>query len=198
MTPEQREWQCRLPTIILLTGPMGSGKDYLGRLLVEQAGFVRIAFADALKEEVCAHYGITLDELTARKAEFRPILQNWGVSKREADPYYWIMAWYARVQRADQVDGRSVVCTDCRFPNEALFGIQIGALNVRLVVSEEVRRQRLLQRDGAFDPTWLNHESEQYISQLPVHLELPGDLPDDIILPTLAESYRTLLYGVLP
>lgn len=179
-------WQPRLPDNIFLTAKMAAGKDFVASFLIREAGFTRLAFADALKEEAAAHLGITVEELNARKSEFRPILQNWGVGKRGADQDYWVKEW--AIRRA-AITG-PVVVTDCRFPNEALYGIQIGAMVVRLRASDAVREARLRLRDGGFDPAWLNHISEQHIDALPVHLEISGEMPGEMYVPALADYYR--------
>lgn len=178
-----------LPDNIFLTGLMGSGKDTLGRALVEQAGFARLAFADALKEEVAEHLGITVPELNARKAEFRRLLQDWGTMKRETDEDYWIKQWCIRRVR---IDG-PVVCTDLRYYNEAFFALESGGLLLRVEVPEEERIARLMARDGRFDPSWGNHPSELYIPELPVHAEVPGNLPEESRVPTIAAVYSSML-----
>jgi len=44
--------------IIGLSGPAGCGKDTVARILRTHVGFSTLAFADALREEVCHAYGI--------------------------------------------------------------------------------------------------------------------------------------------
>ena len=54
------------PHIIGLTGPAGCGKDTVAQLLATHLGFAHLAFADALRAEVCAAYGIDQSLLTRR------------------------------------------------------------------------------------------------------------------------------------
>lgn len=61
------------PLLIGLTGPAGSGKDSVADSLARLAGFVRVAFADALRAEVCAAFGVPLQYLTARDTKEHPI-----------------------------------------------------------------------------------------------------------------------------
>lgn len=179
----------KLPDTIFITGYAGSGKDTLGMALVKYAGFTRLSFADALKEEVADHLGITVVELNARKAEFRQLLQEWGTRKRDGDEDYWVKEWYRR----RVLIGGPVVCSDMRYPNEAFFGLEIGGLLLRVVVSEEERIARLKERDGRFDPRWGNHPSELHIPNLPVHAVVPGDLPEECQVPVIAAVYSSLL-----
>ena len=48
------------PLVVLLSGWAGSGKDTAAALLVDELEFVRLAFADALKEDVARLTGIPL------------------------------------------------------------------------------------------------------------------------------------------
>lgn len=188
MSETAEYWQERLADNIFLAGRMGAGKDFVAARLVEEAGFTRLAFADALKAEVAAHLGISVEELNRRKAEFRSVLQNWGVGQREADPLYWIKRW---ADARAQIPG-PVVCTDVRFLNEAEYGMQIGALVIRVKTPDTVREERLRARDGSFDPATLNHVSEQYIDRLMAHLELPGIMPAWWYVPSIAGLYQNL------
>lgn len=48
-------------TVLLLSGRAGCGKDAAASLLMEEVGFQRFAFADFLKRDVAAKYGLPLD-----------------------------------------------------------------------------------------------------------------------------------------
>ena len=56
-------------TIIGLTGPAGSGKDTVADLLVTHCGFYKMAFADALRAEVCDAFGVEPLHLTQRNTK---------------------------------------------------------------------------------------------------------------------------------
>ena len=179
-----------LPRNIFLAGKMGAGKDYVAARLCEDAGFTRLAFADALKREVAEDAGITVEELNRRKAEFRPRLQWWGVNKRETvSPDYWVNRW----EGARALISGPVVVTDARFLNEALYGFKIGALVVIVDTPESVRIERLLARDGNFDPATLTHSSELGIDTMPCHLKVSGEEPACVYVPMLSAGYTTLL-----
>lgn len=130
---------------IALTGLSRSGKDSVAARLVEVHGYVRVAFADKLKEAALKadpiieqrtdrdEYGETftynvglqmiVDEYgwEAAKDEFpevRRFLQNYGQTIREIDPQFWIKAAWPAV-RVAHAQGRPVVFTDVRYRNEA-------------------------------------------------------------------------------
>lgn len=119
----------RLPEIIGISGKAGHGKDTLAKLLVDNHGYYRRAFADALKEDI-AHllYGTSskkgVKELEANKhkPEIRALLQSYGVAQREKDPHYWIRECLNRYQGVRAYKGGALtglVIPDVRFKNEA-------------------------------------------------------------------------------
>lgn len=63
----------RTPTLIGLTGPAGSGKDSVADVLVHEHGFQKMAFADALRAEVCAAFFVPIDHLTSRDMKEHPL-----------------------------------------------------------------------------------------------------------------------------
>lgn len=121
------------------------GKDTAGAWLVDNRGYRRIGFADALKdaalkldpivyadEYVNALYEseirtYRLSEFVGRygwegaKDEFpevRRVLQELGMAIRAIDPEFWLRAALKRVTEANEA-GVPAVITDVRFPNEA-------------------------------------------------------------------------------
>ena len=58
--------------IIGLTGAAGSGKDSVADILVLKHGFRRIAFADALYEEVSTAFNVPIDFLKNRETKEKP------------------------------------------------------------------------------------------------------------------------------
>jgi hypothetical protein len=125
---------------IALTGLSRAGKDSVAARLVEAHGYVRVAFADKLKEAalrtdpiICPdgwpyHDGpVRLSQMIdgmgweAAKdtyPEVRRYLQEYGQTVREIRPTFWIEAAMADV-RAAWAAGKPVVFTDVRYTNEA-------------------------------------------------------------------------------
>jgi dephospho-CoA kinase len=141
--------------LIGLNGATESGKDVIAQHLVEQHGYRRIGFADALKQEVAVKfrrtltveaermYGhqissgrCTIDEAIhrllwdERTALTRALLQEMGTEVRRADnPSYWTIKW---VQAYLRREGCSVVVPDVRFSNEFECLRSWGASFIRL------------------------------------------------------------------
>jgi hypothetical protein len=106
--------------IIAISGKKHSGKDTAARVIMETLGdvpMVRIAFADALKEEVAKVCGVTVDYIELNKDIFRPILQWWGTEWRRNmfGDNYWIDRLFDKV---DVAPADVIVITDVRFKNE--------------------------------------------------------------------------------
>ncbi|MCI3271034.1 deoxynucleotide monophosphate kinase family protein [Streptomyces cylindrosporus] len=137
---------------IALTGLSRSGKDSVAARLVEAYGYVRVAFADTLKEAALKanpyipvdEYGADWDRLSdvvslhgwemAKDAfpEVRRFLQYYGQTVREIDPEFWIRAAWPAAVRAKRAR-RPVVFTDVRYVNEADMLRRNGFRIVRVV-----------------------------------------------------------------
>jgi len=126
--------------IIGLTGYAQSGKDTVAKILVEQYGYGRIAFADPIKTLVykanpivglVANEPIYLRHLVdtvgweeaKKNSEVRRLLQEIGVGARESlDDTVWVVA---ALRQMDDVT-KNYVVTDVRFENEALQIKSVG------------------------------------------------------------------------
>ena len=113
------------PRVIMLSGWMKSGKDTVGEYLCRKHGFRRLAFADALKDEVAACYGVdrgTLDTQEGKAAAWdasgrtiRDLLIWHGQARRALDQDYWCHKVVGAIRSSG---GGDIVITDWRFPNE--------------------------------------------------------------------------------
>lgn len=117
--------------IIGLTGVAGSGKDTAGKILVEQHGYQRLAFADVMRDALrtidpfvdlgdlamlytaaCAHYG---EDEVKREFGGRRLLENLGDALKALGGNDVIIdATFRKMQ-----PGVNYVVTDVRFNNEA-------------------------------------------------------------------------------
>lgn len=134
--------------LIGLTGKRGAGKDALGGALVEDFGFHRVAFADALKDALLAMnpdvvdsrgFSRSLSYLVAcygwdnakARPEVRRLLQRGGMALRAQDEMVWCRIGMSRAD-ALCARGEDVVVTDVRFLNEARAIRKRGGLLVRI------------------------------------------------------------------
>jgi hypothetical protein len=88
--------------VVLLSGWAGSGKDAAAAIMVEEMGFTRFAFADALKEDVATFSGIPLSTFhTAAKDQPLEILcKTYPTAKTPRD----LLLQHARIERARDPD----------------------------------------------------------------------------------------------
>lgn len=116
--------------IVGLTGYAQSGKDTLAQILVEDYGFVRIAFADKIREflyEVspmvgCSPSGYLKDlvdlvgwDEAKQEPQVRRLMQDLGVGARKVfGEDFWVQAAFSDVRHSQKI-----VVTDVRFQNEA-------------------------------------------------------------------------------
>jgi hypothetical protein len=109
--------------IIGLTGYAQSGKDTVAKMLVDNYGYTRIAFADKIREflyETAPDYiKLLVDEVGWDKAKqnstVRELLQNTGVGARKVfGEDFWISQAFSGKRDLD-----NLVITDVRFTNEA-------------------------------------------------------------------------------
>lgn len=120
-----------------ITGRARVGKDTAGEWFVKERGYVRVSFADPIKEAALrlnpfiTKYGagpmlrlsdavrdVGWERAKDGYPEVRRILQELGMAVRAIDSDFWLRAALAKVSAANEA-GSPVVITDVRFPNEA-------------------------------------------------------------------------------
>lgn len=124
-----------MPRIIGLSGYARSGKDETADILVRDHGFIKVSFAqpmrDALYElnpivsklrlqQVIDTYGWDNYKSTPYGTEIRGLMQRLGteVGRKMFGESFWVMAAEG-IMLNHLNDGKKVVFTDVRFPNEA-------------------------------------------------------------------------------
>jgi hypothetical protein len=105
-----------------------SGKDTLASMIQEEMGHDVcgiIHFADALKREVSAATGVSVEDINKNKDQFRPILQWWGNEfRRQFLPGvndYWVDKVRETVDASIAIGTslKVIIVPDLRYPNEA-------------------------------------------------------------------------------
>lgn len=95
-----------------------------------------------------------------RIPQVRSMLQQWGTSiRRHQKDSYWVNK-FADTVHTYQHNGIHVVCDDVRFVNEAETIHELGGRLIRLEVSGEIRKHRLLLRDNNQAALHSDHPSE--------------------------------------
>lgn len=135
--------------VVAFSGRAGSGKSTAAEALIAR-GFVRIKFADILKDMMRAFYssaGLSRDQIEARiegdlkerpdyllgnktpRHAMQTLGTDWG--REMIDPELWVTAWKARAMTILH-GGERVVVDDIRFANEARAVRGLGGTVVRL------------------------------------------------------------------
>lgn len=137
--------------LIGLSGYARSGKDEAAKILVEEFGFKRVAFADKLREvlyqlnpivnfdvvgktniyvqDVIDEWGWDGHKETAFGPEIRRLLQRLGTEAGRQT--LWDNIWVDAALTGHDEDA-SIVVTDCRFPNEAQAIVERGGKVFRI------------------------------------------------------------------
>ena len=122
--------------ILALSGPRACGKSTIAKHLVNNHGYTRIAFADALREIARCAGDQFIDD--------RDYLARLGGTLRGMWPGFLLEVVSRRITA---IDG-PVVIEDIRFPAEFEFCGSIGAVTIRFEISREEQLDRLASRDG--------------------------------------------------
>jgi len=122
--------------IIALSGPRACGKSTIANHLVNNHGYTRIAFADALRDIAAIAGSDFIND--------RIYLARLGEKLRGQVPDFLLQAVKNRLE---SIDGH-VVIEDIRFPTEVRFCQSIGATTIRFEISREEQLRRLENRDG--------------------------------------------------
>jgi len=124
------------PQIIALSGPRACGKSTIANHLVNNHGYTRIAFADALRDIAAVAGSDFIND--------RLYLASLGEMLRAQVPDFLLQAVNSRLE---SIEGH-VVIEDIRFPTEVEFCQSIGATTIRFEISREEQLRRLGNRDG--------------------------------------------------
>lgn len=158
--------------VIGICGLIGSGKGTVADILSQEQGFVKISFADSLKDAVAAVFGWRrsllegdTDESRAWREEVdvwwaerlgnphltpRWVLQKWGTEVCRDSFHNDI--WIASIERKISELGQDAVIPDTRFPNEVDMIQRLGGQVWRVRRGEDPAWFSRYQRRGMVPP----------------------------------------------
>lgn len=169
------------PKLIGITGRKFNGKDTVGNYYVSNHGYVRLAFADALKKACGEIFGFTDEQLYGNEKEI--IDEFWKVSPRVVLQYVgtdlfreqlcqimpevgnniWVKVVQKKILSAWKSNPNACfVVTDVRFPNECKMIRDMGGIVIRV------------KRDSV-NNTADTHSSETEIENLTVDFEISNN-----------------------
>jgi hypothetical protein len=170
--------------LIGLSGFKRSGKDTAAQELSARLGYTRVAFADALRDEVFDRFGIRLGDDDKEKPlpayglrTYRDLLIEHAQERRAQNPDYWVERVDAQVREYQHL-GIRVVITDVRMPNEVAWLRAMDALHIwisRPGVSSnghETEQDLLMKADMAI----VNDGNRDQLGDLIVHAAITRPL----------------------
>ena len=155
--------------IIALSGPRACGKSTIANHLVNNHGYTRIAFADALRDIAAIAGPDFIND--------RLYLARLGEKLRAQVPDFLLQAVNNRLQ---SIQG-NVVIEDIRFPAEIEFCKSISATTIRFEIPIETQRERIANRDGM-----VGIEVESLIACMDEH-ELDDMIDWDYVIPAVGD-----------
>ena len=163
--------------IIALSGPRACRKSTIADYLVNNHGYTRIAFADALRDIAAVAGSDFIND--------RLYLARLGEKLRGQVPDFLLQAVNNRLQ---SIEG-NVVIEDIRFPAEVEFCQSIGATTIRFEIPIEIQRERLANRDGK-----VGSEAESLIACMDEHA-LDDVVDWDYVIPAVGD-FRELALAI--
>jgi Deoxynucleotide monophosphate kinase len=163
--------------VVGMTGRKRSGKDTSGERLVRDHGFVRVAFADALKEACISVFGFSNEQVYGDDLK-EVVDEYWGYSPREVlqkvgtelfreaisrenvlpeiGKNIWVRTIERKILNLARQGHRRFVITDVRFPNELAFLTDsvFNAYSIKVVrqaVMDETDMSKLHASEAAID-----------------------------------------------
>jgi len=118
-----------------LSGKAGVGKTTIAKKLVADFRFMKMSFADRLKQLCNELYP---DLMAQQKETKRKILQEFGAAARRIDSNVWVNIVVRKIRI---MDWPRIVIDDVRYFNEYLALQRLGFKLVRIERSEELRRK---------------------------------------------------------
>lgn len=149
------------------------GKDYAAQKLADYTNVKRIAFADALKNDLKYLFNqndLDFDDIVAEpklKEKVRPLMVSYGQTMREFKPDVWIGR---AIEEAKKPFHGLVIFTDVRFPNEVKAIKELGGFYIEIKTNvppaNETEALYSPQMSALADATVENNFDGNYIPDL--------------------------------
>lgn len=173
---------------VLLVGKMGSGKSTISDFL-QSKRYVKFSLATWLKNTIDSTYNISTksksDKIIIGDKEYtkRKLYQYFGTEViRNFDNDFHVRRLLSDISSYGTPFTKFVV-DDVRFPNEIeLIKQHYDITTIKLVCPDEVRKQRLIDRDGGYDENDFNHVSETNIDLLDCDYRIDTNIPEEDVI----------------
>lgn len=176
---------------IAIAGGMRSGKDTVGKYLVENYGFNRFAFGDGIVKTTKKLFP---NEWLGEKP--RTLLQEFGQYCVGLDKNVWVNFLFKEMLYHD-IDPvtDNVVITDLRQPHEYEKLVESGFIIVRVVCDDEIRKNRIILAGETYDPVAFKHETEQHVRDFEVDFELDNNGTEEELIQQIENMILNITGG---
>ena len=183
---------------VLLVGKMGSGKSTISDFLVSK-NYVKFSLATWLKDTIDSTYELSTksknDKIIIGDKEYtkRKLYQYFGTEViRNFDNDFHVRRLLLNIRGYECVKSFTrFVIDDVRFPNEIeLIKKQYDVITIKLVCPDEVRKQRLIDRDGGYDENDFNHVSETNIDLLYCDYRVDTNIPEEDVIKIIKQILK--------
>lgn len=168
--------------LVGLMGKIGSGKTTVAQILVNNFGFIKVSFADPLKQMLVNAKILTYDEAFVNKTPYaREMLQKIGTNliRNQIDKDFWVKKTEYLINKLCEKGAEKIVIDDVRFPNEWDFIKRMGGIIIKIVDIENSNNN--------------DHESESYVDMLPFDYLIENDKRQGI--ETLKEKVEKIIFS---
>ena len=160
---------------IAFCGPMAAGKTWCANHLEENYGYIKISFADKLKEICNDLYGYT----DRNKKYYRTMLQELGDTLRGYDDDVFIKSLFRDIKGIEQRSNYIVVVDDLRFMNEYNLLRKNNFTIIKVTTPIAIRDGRILDLYPEMPATALSHASEGIWESIPADYGIESINPKD-------------------
>ncbi|MBX0320303.1 AAA family ATPase [Shouchella clausii] len=155
-----------------ITGKIRSGKDTVGRYLVDNHSYTQFAFGTRLKEQ----FFNTFPWMNIEGKKPRKNIQMFGQQCRAIDPEVWVKQCFQDIDQWNHYRSEGqVVITDIRQPNEFKKCKEEGYFIIRVEADEDVRIKRMIENGDVFEKEDLYHETELSVDKFDVDLVIDNN-----------------------
>jgi hypothetical protein len=173
-----------LPDIVFVGGKKRAGKDFLCDSLVRVAGFHKYHIVYPWLLKFCDRHGLSYADYESNKSQWRPQVQAEATEARNANPNCLVDGFRELLPTLP----RPLCVTGVRFVNEAKLGAEVGALVVRVMCPDSVRRGRFI--DAGESLGLLDDPFEAEVDRMPVDCEIHGMSTVRVQLECLENAYQ--------
>jgi hypothetical protein len=178
-------------TVLLLSGRAGCGKDAAASLLMEEVGFTRFAFADALKEDVADRYSLSLSLFHTAAKDWpltafggrtpRTLLLDHARVARSIDPDIYARRVATAIKEGIAAGNDRFVISDWRYQREYEF-LERELLGLATILCLRITRH-------ATEMPVINDPTEKDLLAQPMH----GMIDNDASISDLRDALKVFL-----